>query len=120
MRAESERFGGSLIREDVFTGSRVLVGSKSGRFGGSLRREFDFRVVGRWWEESHSVLVGRFCEKVVLGSRDSCVWWEQSRSILVARFGAKLIFGTLCVGGIKVTGPWRAHSEHAVFVDPVT
>ena len=77
---------------NIVFGSRVLMGEKSECFGGSLIREDGFREscvggievralwwlasatswvsgVGRWWEESHSVLEARFCEKVVLGSR---------------------------------------------------
>ena len=68
-RVQSQSVLVARLIEKMVSGSRVMVGSKSGRFGGSLRREFGFResaVGGRkvtafWWLA--------FCEKVVLGSR---------------------------------------------------
>ena len=105
--------------EKMVSGSRVLVGSKSGHFGCSLRREFDFREsavggkkitafwwlafarrrfsgVGSRWERSH--IMASFGEKMNFGTR---VWWERSHSALVASFGTKLFFGSRALVGSK-------------------
>ena len=68
MGAKSECFGGSLIREDGFRESCV-GGIEVRALGWLASARIWFSGVDRWWEESHSVLVARFCEKMVLGSR---------------------------------------------------
>ena len=82
--------------EKMVSGSRVLVGSKSGRFGGSLRREFGFResaVGGRkvtafgWLAFARRWFSGVGCR------------WE--RSHMVASFGEKMIFGIRVLVGAK-------------------